>query len=286
VKILILLALPLLSVTATVRASDGPPADSPQATYEKGLALLKGSDSGMYEDGFLMVKSAAHTELPEAMASLGYLFAEGKGVQPSDKMATHWLTKAADAGVAKAQFNLAKLMLAGRVEGDKAIAVELLRKASDQKMPEAASVLGEMYYFGDAPVTRDYDKAYPLLLVAAENGNLSAQNTVGVMLRNGFGVEKDPVAATKWFLASAQAGHAKAMGNLATAYVNAEGVERDRVEALKWIYIGDSLDEVTCTNVLASHRSLVDDAGNADARKRAAEFLGKLGKPLKPEETP
>lgn len=77
----------------------------------------------------------------------------------------------------------------------------------------------------------DYAAARALALPAAEAGDAAAQYRLGVMLRNGLGVEKSAAAAVLWFTRAAAQKHGAAMNDLATLYQDGDGVEKDTPRA-------------------------------------------------------
>ena len=100
---------------------------------------------------------------------------------------------------------------------------------------------GSSVVFGDdlrdgllAYGTKDYKKAYKLILPLAEQGNVIAQTTLGVMYQEGHEVSKDYKEAEKWFRRSAERGYAIAQHNLGVMYLEGYGVPQDHKEAIKW----------------------------------------------------
>jgi ankyrin repeat protein len=81
----------------------------------------------------------------------------------------------------------------------------------------------------------DYQAAYPLLLQAATEKHPAAQNYLGAMFSNGYGVGKDPKAAVSWYQKAANAGYRAAQYNLGMCYKNAYGVTQDLREARIWL---------------------------------------------------
>lgn len=112
----------------------------------------------------------------------------------------------------------------------------------------------------------DYQSAWQELKPLAENGSVNAQNVLGVMYENGFGVEKNEVqairwyrqaaeqndvhaqynfghlldtsknyvAALKWFRKAADQGSAAAQFSIGVYYANGWGVEKDEGMAFQW----------------------------------------------------
>lgn len=88
---------------------------------------------------------------------------------------------------------------------------------------------------GEAAFQRqDYGSAFFFLKPDAEAGNPQAQYYLGVMLRKGQGIVKDPVAAAVWFQKAAMQGQREAINTLATLYRLGEGVAQDYQQARRW----------------------------------------------------
>ncbi len=69
---------------------------------------------------------------------------------------------------------------------------------------------------------------------AAERGDASAMNHMGVIYARGLGVDQDLVKASAWYGRAAANGNAIAMGNLAALYANGWGVTKDTDKSLEW----------------------------------------------------
>jgi TPR repeat protein len=82
----------------------------------------------------------------------------------------------------------------------------------------------------------EYKKAYALWKPMAENGDLYAQNYLGIQYYLGLGVDRNFQAANKWFEKSASGGFADAQYNLGAMYENGEFVEKSFIDAYKWFY--------------------------------------------------
>ena len=66
----------------------------------------------------------------------------------------------------------------------------------------------------DAYNNEDYDKALNILSPLAEEGNLEAQNTLGLINDEGSGVNQDYKEAVKWYRLAAEQGDAYGQFNL------------------------------------------------------------------------
>ena len=72
---------------------------------------------------------------------------------------------------------------------------------------------------------------------AADQGDATAQNNLGVRYANGEGVLKDEAEAVSWFRLAAEQGNADAQFNLGVMYANGQGVLKDSVVAHMWYNI-------------------------------------------------
>ena len=86
----------------------------------------------------------------------------------------------------------------------------------------------------DAAQSGNYIAALKEWRPLAEQGHSESQFVLGLLYRNGKGVEKDFSTAIKWYLLAAENGHAKAQAKLGYMYVNGEGVNKNYVRAYMW----------------------------------------------------
>src|SRR5439155_911134 len=98
------------------------------------------------------------------------------------------------------------------------------------------SVFGGDLEDGRAAISsRDYAKARTLLTPLAEAGNPVAQNAVGVLYTEGWGVKQDYSVALAWYRRAANSGDARGQYNLGRMYDNGWGVQKDHREAGKGV---------------------------------------------------
>ncbi|MCD8341623.1 MAG: sel1 repeat family protein, partial [Clostridiales bacterium] len=86
----------------------------------------------------------------------------------------------------------------------------------------------------DAYNAQKYKKALDCWMKAAEKGDVTAANNIGVLYANGLGVAKDEAKASSWFEKAAQQGYANAQYYLAARYANGRGVAKDTAKAAFW----------------------------------------------------
>jgi hypothetical protein len=86
--------------------------------------------------------------------------------------------------------------------------------------------------------------------IAAEQGDASEQNRLGILYHGGHGVPQDYAEAAKWFRKAAEQGDADAQLNLGNMYSKGQGVPQDYVEAVKWYRKVAEQGNVTAQNDL------------------------------------
>ncbi len=187
-----------------------------------------------YEEAAKCFRKAAEQGLADAQYNLGVCYDNGKGVDEDDAEAVKWYRKAAEQGHAAAQFNLGFCFANGQgVQKDEAEAVKWYRKAAEQGDADAQNNLGSRYYNGEG-VAQDYAEAVKWYRKAAEQGRAVAQYNLGNRYYNGEGVAQDYAEAVKWHRKAAEQGHVSAQYNLGVCFANGQGVQKDEAEAVKW----------------------------------------------------
>ena len=83
----------------------------------------------------------------------------------------------------------------------------------------------------------DYAAALHEFRALAEQGNPSAQYSLGLMYDNGRGVTRDAKESAKWYRKSVEQGHLHSQYNLGVMYANGDGIRQDDVYAHMWFNI-------------------------------------------------
>ncbi|TAH01778.1 MAG: sel1 repeat family protein, partial [Sphingobacteriales bacterium] len=113
---------------------------SPKTLYDEFVVLHKAKK---YEAAILPLSKAAEQGYARAQYNLGLMYEEGIGVLQDKKEAISWYFKAAEQGVADAQYNLGIMYTKGEgVLQDKKEAVNWYRKAAEQGNAKAQYKLG------------------------------------------------------------------------------------------------------------------------------------------------
>ena len=108
-----------------------------------------------------------------------------------------------------------------------------IRQMAEKGDAAAQLKLGVMYKNGEG-VEVNYAEAAKWFRKATDQGNAEAQFNLGNMYKNGEGVEVNYAEAVKWYRNAADQEDASAQNNLGNMYDNGRGVPKDKVEAVKW----------------------------------------------------
>lgn len=254
------------------------------AEYELAKVYLKGQSGPQnLQKAFNLMKDAADHGHAEAMGGVGFFYATGLVVGKNDQEAVAWFRKGAEAGGAKAQLNLGQMIAQGLgAPRDEKEGMTWIVRSADQNLPDAWYALGSIYYFGKYGNGRDYKKAFPYLLKAAEAGNPDAQNMVGFVLEGVEGIDADNAKAEEWYRKAANLGNAKAQCNLGRLLDPNSKDKTRRIEALTWLYISNAQNEVTAEKALEDALPTAKKDEIDEAQRKAGEFA-KARQAMEPE---
>jgi len=111
-----------------------------------------------------------------AQLNLGAAYDNGIGTKRDVDKAIFWYRKAAEQGLAEAQFNLAHILVDEDISAREA--AEWMAKAADQGMVEAQYLMGVIYAEGIG-VARDDSEARRWLQLAIDKGSVDASQYMG-----------------------------------------------------------------------------------------------------------
>jgi TPR repeat protein len=188
-----------------------------------------------------------------------------------------WRFLAVIRGNSNAQSMLGDMYDKGQgVERDYETAVDYYSKAAAQGDGVARSNLRAMLRRGIAAYEKsDYATALQLMLPLAENGDSSAQATLGLLYFNGWGVPQNDWAAARWYSKAAEQGDALAQNNLGVMYDEGRGVPQDHALAHMWYNLAAaSGDKVAAKNRDIAAKQMTP-AQIAEAQKLAREWKPK-----------
>ncbi|KAI5479667.1 Sel1-like and Tetratricopeptide-like helical domain containing protein [Pseudohyphozyma bogoriensis] len=116
--------------------------------------------------------------------------------------------------------------------------VALLNKLANRGHVKSQYFLADCFTQGIGTVKgkRDYDKAYPLFMLAGKHGHSEACYRAGQCLENGWGVQKSGARAISLYRRAAVLSHPGAMHRLGLAEMNGElGLSKRPREGVKWL---------------------------------------------------
>lgn len=208
------------------------PSDGPAMTL---VGLLYQDGLGVRTDAVEAARwfrLAAERDDPQGMYNFAMAFLRGRGVSEDRSAAIRWLEKAAARNHSGALYNLGLLAIDGEIQ-DFSRARTMFSRAMDLSNMDAAYALGLLYKEGRG-VERDAARAAQLFRKAADEHIVAAQVDYAVALFNGEGVDKDEAGAARYFLKAANASNPVAANRLARLLVAGRGVQKNIVEAMKW----------------------------------------------------
>lgn len=176
---------------------------------------------------------------PNAMLQYSLLLMNGSaGVTRDKKKSDEFMEKAAKAGQPVAAFNWAQVLISQKPgpEGVKA-ALPFYEVSAAKGIPDSQYALSQIYL--NLPGIPDEKRATARdwLVKAAVAGFDTAQFDLAAWLINGTEGNQDLENGFKWMKLAANKGNVLAQNKLAHLYVNAIGTKADPVEAIKWYVV-------------------------------------------------
>ncbi|OYW48781.1 MAG: hypothetical protein B7Y36_00445 [Novosphingobium sp. 28-62-57] len=181
------------------------------------------------------IRPAALLGVGEAAHHLGLAHFLGQDGPQDLFAARYWTMRAAQAGNAGAQLDLARMYargLGGPADGKLALA--WAEKAAAQGISAAYTTIGTLYSPGGA-LPEDHQKANAAFMKGSDLGEPEAMFNLGLAYEYGTGVTKDPGRAFQLYLAAAELGLPDAKLNVGVAYMNGQGVTADLRKAQMWL---------------------------------------------------
>lgn len=117
-------------------------------------------------------------------------------------------------------------------------ATGLLKKNADRGHMPSQYFLADCYAngIGTHKNRQDFDRAFPLFVLAAKHGHPDASYRAGTCCENGWGCRRESAKAVQFFKKAAAALHPGAMYRLGIAELNGElGLSRSPKEGVKWL---------------------------------------------------
>ena len=223
---------------------------------------------------------AAEQGNPNAQLDVGIAYFEGVGVDTDTIEAIKWFRRAADQGLAEAQYLIgwAYKTGIGGMPKDAAEAFSWFQKAANQGLAEAEGALGNAYYFG-VGVPQDRADGVRWLARAAKQGIAEAQVGLGMIYSEGNqDVKRDEAEAVRLFQNAAQQGNVNAQAFLAVAFLQGKGVPKDYKKAYFFAILAASDQHPNKTKLRNQIAGLLDTATRKSVEKEASEWKPKLNR--------
>lgn len=237
---LILTALPLLPLTATgLLAQDS---DTANPAAEQGaLPSMQEVEQAWQRGDYVYVRQslqalAEQTDSPLAQYRYGRVLLEGRGGPVDIPAAVTWLERAVAQNHIQASTLLARVYLSGTNDGparDPVRAAELFNGAAARGNTEAQYYMGLLYRQGTG-VDRDLKAAFNWFLAAAEDQHRDAQYELARAYSRGEGTEVNPTEGRRWLESAASEGHSEAQFFMGYALDTGQGAEKNPTAALEW----------------------------------------------------
>lgn len=162
--------------------------------------------------------------------------------------------------------------MAASQKGEYSKAYKELLPLAEQGNISAQTTLGVMYYNGQG-VAEDHGAALVWLSLAASQGHDIAQFNLGVMYDSGVGTDQDFSEAARWYRYAANQRHVTAQYNLGEMYKSGEGVGKDLARAHMWFNISSTLGNDEATAELQQVEKMMTPSQIATARRLAGDCI-------------
>ena len=180
---------------ALPKEEQSPPQTEADQDFRHAFEAYKAHD---FAEAERLYRRAAEAGVAGAQYNLAQMYFNGEGISRDLSEAAHWFERAAMQDVAQAQHNIGLAYDEGYgVDVDKTKAAFWYEKAASRGMLNSMQNLGLIYAHGEG-VPQSYDRALPWLVRAAHGGLADAQQSAAAFYANGWGTEPDLVEALKW----------------------------------------------------------------------------------------
>lgn len=158
-------------------------------------------------------------------------------------------------------------------------AVERLRSLAEAGLPRAQMQLAKIYELGRAGVPADAAEARRWTARAADGGDPVAMHNLALYYLKGRGGPRDDAVAARLFRRAAVAGLADSQFNLGLLYETGSGVDRNLVEAYKWFQIAANSGDLTARGRAVTLEDRLSTREMAAVGRIASRFVAGAGEP-------
>src|SRR5215469_1269834 len=152
-----------------------------------------------------------------------------------------------------------------------------LRKAAEGGDASAQNNLGLLYYEGKG-VPQDYRQAKQWFEEGAKQGYAGAQTNLGTLYLHGEGAPQSDQMALFWLSQAAEQGDALAFAKLGSMYTKGQGVLQDYIQAHMWYNLSAAHGEKRSAETRDALAQKMTPAQIAEAQRLAREWKPKMHK--------
>lgn len=225
------------------------------------------------------LKRAAREGVREAQYVLGFLLENGLGCVADRTEAETWYRKAAEQGLAAAQYELAMTERSCTTDEQFGAALIWVRKAAEGGFWPAQMTLSA-WHEGGFGMPADPVESFRVALKAAEDGYVSAAREVASMYERGRGVAIDLEKAFAWSMRAAELGDPDSAYAVGRNLQSGSGVAKDEQKALTWLVKACDLGSPWGCTAL-SHAYRFGELGLPVDEKKAEEYAARAKELLK-----
>jgi TPR repeat protein len=220
----------------------------------------------------------------EGLARAQFKIAQWRDRDGDPEGAARYFGLAADQGHMEAEFEDGRRLEEGSgVAWDVALALEYYARAADQGRREAQFKAATLF-----EAAGKLELAAPNYHMATDAGHMEAQHRFGLYLYGGRGVPANEAEAARYFWMAADAGHASGQSNYGWCLYNGFGIPLDRVRAAEFFRLAvaqsDTVELFNYGAILDNEQAAADcfgraaRMGDAGAQFKYAAWLQKVGR--------
>ncbi len=167
-----------------------------------------------------------------------------------------------------------------RIEANDRTGLDSLRKAANLGLPRAQFYLAKMYEVGGGGVKKDMAEARRWTERAATAGEPRAMHNLALYYYKGEGGERNSTKAASWFRRASDLGLVDSQFNLAQLYEGGWGVSQNPTEAYKWYLIAARSGDAASRARATALRAQLTAEGQRIAERSAVGFRSQAAAPI------
>lgn len=225
------------------------------------------------DEYLLWVRKAANQGLADAQYSLAFELRAGRFLQANPVDARIWAGKAAQQNMPDACFLLAEMLLTEE-GGDKDSArhAALVRKAAKSGVAGAEYAMASFYSQGLFGFPVDANESLRWIRLASEHGDVNAQQYLASYYLTGENRPKNIPEAVRWFRSAARQGHPQAQNSIGYACEIGDAGYTDLIEAYMWYQLAAKQGEPVAQVNLKRLLPCLTSKEIAEGNRRMQEF--------------